>query len=87
MVNRDSPQDRVLRARIAASERWGHTHDRVRATEPARRGLLAKFERLADPDNELPADERARCAEHLMRAHMMRMSRAAAAARRRRSLS
>ena len=35
--------DRVLVARIAAAERWGHTRDRTAATEPARRGLRAKF--------------------------------------------
>lgn len=74
---------RVLSARIAAAERWGHTTDRSAATAPARRGLRAKFEREADPDGTLPAQERARQADQLMQAHMLRMSRAAAQARRR----
>jgi hypothetical protein len=75
--------DRVLIARIAAAERWGRTADRAAATEPARRGLRAKFEREADPDGTLPPQERARRADLLMRSHMLRMSRAAAQARRR----
>jgi hypothetical protein len=59
--------DRVLIARIAAAERWGRTRDRTAATEPARRGLRAQ--------------DRARRADQLMQAHMLRMSRAAAQAR------
>lgn len=70
-------------ARIAAAERWGRTDDRTAATEPARRGLRAKFEREADPDGTLLPHERARRADQLMQAHMLRMSRAAAQARRR----
>jgi hypothetical protein len=73
--------DRVLIARIAAAERWGRTRDRTAATEPARRGLRAKYEREADPDGTLSAQERARRADQLMQAHMLRMSRAAAQAR------
>lgn len=75
--------DRVLMARIAAAERWGRTADRAAATAPARRGLRAKFEREADPDGTLPPHERARRADQLMHSHMLRMSRAAAQARRR----
>jgi hypothetical protein len=76
--------DRALRARIAAAERWGHTSDRVAATAPARRGLRAKFEHEADPDGALGPGERALRADHLMQAHMLRMSLAAARARARR---
>jgi len=75
--------DRVLIARIAAAERWGRTTDRTAATEPARRGLRAKFEREADLDGTLSPQERTRRADQLMQAHMLRMSRAAAQARRR----
>jgi hypothetical protein len=80
-----STQDRALRARIAAAERWGRTSDRSQATEPARRGLRAKYERMADPDGRLAPDERAILVDHLLRAHMLRMSRASALARRRRT--
>ena len=75
-------EDRVLAARIAAAERWGRTADRAAATEPARDGLRARFEREADPDGTLSPDERARRADHLMRAHMLRMSLKAKNARR-----
>ena len=77
------PHDRALVARIAAAERWARTTDRTAATAPARRGLAAKFEREADPDGVLPPDERARRADLLMRAHMLRMARRSAKARRR----
>jgi hypothetical protein len=85
MPRPDTPEDRALRARIAAAERWGRTVDRCAATAPARRGMRAKFEREADPDGVLAADERARRADQLHYAHMLRMSRAAAQARRRRA--
>lgn len=76
-----SQQDRALIARIAAAERWARVPDRVAATEPARRGLRAKFEREVDPDGVLSDVERSRRADRLMRAHMLRLSRSAAAAR------
>jgi len=78
-----SQHDRVLVARIAAAERWARTSDRTQATAPARRGLTAKFEREADPDGILPPGERTRRADLLMRAHMLRMARRSALARRR----
>ena len=73
--------ERSLAARVAAAERWGRVIDRTAATAPARRGLRAKFEREADPDGFLNADERARRADSLMRAHMLRMTIAAKKAR------
>ena len=80
-----SRRHRVLIAQIAAAERWGREADRSAATAPARRGLRAKFEQQADPDHVLPPHERARRADLLMRAHMLRMARRSADARRRRS--
>jgi hypothetical protein len=77
------PETRTISAQIAAAERWGRVPDRAEATKPARDGLRAKFEREADPDNTLPEAERARRADHLQRAHMLRMSLAAKRARRR----
>jgi hypothetical protein len=53
MVERDEMQReagrRALRARIAAAERWSRVADRAEQTAPARRGLIAKFEREVDP--------------------------------------
>jgi hypothetical protein len=76
-------RDRALIARIAAAERWARTPDRTAATEPARRGLRSKFERQADPEGVLDAGERARRANALMTAHMLRLARESAKARRR----
>ena len=72
---------RAILGRIGAAERWGRCEDRAKATEPARRGLRAKFEREADPDGTLPPDELEYRVEQLMKAHMLRMSLAAAKAR------
>jgi hypothetical protein len=77
---------RVLIAQIAAAERWGRESDRTAATAAARRGLRAKFEQEADPDQALPPEERARRADSLMRAHMLRMAHWSAQARRARSM-
>jgi hypothetical protein len=76
-----NPEDRALIARIAAAERWGHETDRTKATAPARAGLRAKFAREVDPEGTLDAAEVERRVDHLMRAHMIRMSLAAKAAR------
>jgi hypothetical protein len=78
-----TPEDRTLVAQIAAAERWGRTPDRTAATAPARAGLRAKFAREIDPAGTLPADELERRVDHLVRAHMLRMSLAAKQARRR----
>ena len=73
--------DRAVIARIASAERWARTRDRIAATEPARRGLRAKFEREADPDGTLDPAERARRADALLTAHMLRLARTSAKAR------
>lgn len=79
------PVDRALLARIAAAERWGRTSDRTAATAPAREGLRAKFARQADPDGTLDPRQLAQRVDSLMRAHMLRMSRAAKKSRASRS--
>lgn len=63
-----------LRAAIAAHEGWARTVDRAARTLPARRGLLDKFEREADPNNELLPAARAKRAENLRKAHYARMA-------------
>jgi hypothetical protein len=75
------PEDRVLIAKLAAAERWGRTPDRTAATAPARAGLRAKFAREVDPGGSLDPVERERRVDSLVRAHMLRMSLAAKAAR------
>lgn len=77
-------EERVLIARIAAADRWGHTPDRAAATQPARAGLRAKFAReVLATSPHASAEELARRTDDLMRAHMLRMSLKAAQSRRR----
>jgi hypothetical protein len=71
--------------RIGAHTRWSQTEDRTAATEPARRGLLKKFEREVDPNNELTGAERAKRAEHARKAYYARIALKSAQARKRRS--
>jgi hypothetical protein len=82
-----SPNERVLRARIAAHAQ--HAQGRTNtlpATDasPARREY---FDRLVDPEGVLPDAERARRAEHARSAHFNRLALASAKARRERSLA
>jgi glycerol kinase len=71
-----SAVDRRIAAQIAASTKWARTtsDERREATAPARRGLFAKFEREADPQGRMTDADRIKAAEHLMRAHMLRLS-------------
>jgi len=80
----NDPATRKEIARIAAHTRWGKTVDRTAALQPARDGLIAKFEA------QIPAEvtdlvQRANMLEHLLQAHYLRMQEAAkrAAAQRR----
>lgn len=76
-----------INGRIGAAERWGRatSDQRERSTRAARRAFDERFERLADPDGVMSEADRIAAAAHLKQAHMLRMSRAAAAARRRRT--
>ncbi len=59
-----------------------HSRNDPRAMTSAARGaVLATFERQADPDGVLPDAERLRRAEHLKRAHFLRMALKSAATR------
>lgn len=76
-----TPKERSLLAEIAAHTSWARTENRTARTAPARAGLRAKFAREVDPNGSLTPAERARRVDSMMRAHMLRMTRAAAAAR------
>ena len=59
-----------------------HSRNDLRAMTSAARGaFLSSFERQADPDGILPVAERLRRAEHLKRAHFLRMALKSAATR------
>ena len=62
-----------INARIAAEISWARTTDRSARTRPARQAFLCRFENEVDPDRKLPPDERARRANHALRAHMLRL--------------
>jgi hypothetical protein len=77
--------DRSLIARLASHESWARTTDPSARTEPARRALLARFEREVDPDGLLSAEERARRAGHARKAYFTRLALRSAQARRKTS--
>jgi hypothetical protein len=68
-----TPEQRSLRARIAANTRWSR-EDPAATAARGQAGLLAKFVDQVDPDRVLPEDERLRRAENLRRAHMQRLA-------------
>ena len=71
-----------MRARIAALARWSK-EDPAASAQRGQAGLLARFEREVDPDNQLPPEERRRRAEAARRLHMTRLAFASSKARRR----
>lgn len=75
--------ERRLAASIAANESWAQTPNRSARTAPGRAAMLAKFERLADPDGTLLPQERSRRAESLRKAHFQRLALKSAQSRRR----
>jgi hypothetical protein len=68
-----TPQQRHLRAQIAANARWGRPEARQAVADP-----LTRWERKVDPDGRLAPDVRRKCAESAMREHMARMRKARA---------
>jgi hypothetical protein len=80
----ESPAERASRARCAAHARWAQETDRGAATEAARAGLQARFERQVDPDNVLDPIERAKRAESARKAYYANLTRLSAKKRRER---
>lgn len=79
-----SPNERSLRARIAAHESWAHTPDRSARTANARKAMQDKFERQVDPDGVLSPSERAKRAANARKAFYSGLALKSAKARRRR---
>jgi len=78
-----TPEERKLRAELAAHESWAKTSDRTARTAAARRKFAESFESVVDPDGVLPPAERALRAESARRAHYKRMAFNSAVTRRR----
>lgn len=74
-----TPDQRSMRARIAAHSQ--HAQGQT-STGKARAAFNDRFERQVDPDGALPADERARRAEHAKRAYFQKLALKSAKARR-----
>jgi hypothetical protein len=77
-----TPEQRSLRASIAANTSWANTPDRSARTEKARRANLDRFYRMVPAEITDPA-QRAKAAENLKRAHYQRMAFRSAQVRRR----
>jgi hypothetical protein len=68
-----SPEQRRLRAQIAANSRWSREDPRV-GTARARAAWYRRFLDEVDPDRILPPTERERRAQAALRAEMQRLA-------------
>ena len=89
-MERPSPRRQEPRVSYAQRGRLGahiaHSRNDLRAMTSAARGaFLSSFERQADPDGILPVAERLRRAEHLKKAHFLRLAMKSAATRKARA--
>ena len=76
-----TPEQRTLRARIAANTRWANEDGHANAVR-AQKGLYARFEReAAEKYPDLTPIARAKRAEAAYRAHMSRLALASSKAR------
>jgi hypothetical protein len=80
-----TPSELSLRARAAAHARWKNT-SAAEASEAARQRILDRFDREIPEDVTDPA-ERARRAEHALKAHMASLALKSSIARRRRKVA
>jgi len=71
-----------INKRIAAEVSWARTVNRSARTKPGRQSFLSRFEREVDPDGTLTPEERRLRAQHALRAHMLRLAKRSADARR-----
>ncbi|MEU5133451.1 hypothetical protein [Streptomyces californicus] len=77
------PEDRTLRARLAAHQSWGNTADRAARTAGARRAAESKFEQEARKKHPGATEAQiAAAAESLRKAHFVRMALLSVQARR-----
>lgn len=77
-----SPAEKRLAAQQATKVGWARTPNRTARTQPGRDAWRAKLADQVDPRHELSEAERQDAAEQLVTAHMLKMSRLAAQARR-----
>lgn len=75
------PNERALRARMAAHLLHAQVRDPTGHTASAREAFLSRFEREVDPDGVLEPAERFRRAEHAKKAYFLRLALASRKAR------
>jgi hypothetical protein len=69
MADDMTPEQRSMRASLAAHSRWAQEPDREKAMRPALNAMLAKFERQVDPEGVLDPAERTQRAESAKKAY------------------
>jgi hypothetical protein len=69
-----TPEQRSLRARLAAQESWARTTDPAARTAPARAAAMQKFLDAVDPEGVLPVEQRQRMAEAARKAYFTRLA-------------
>lgn len=76
-----TPEQRALRARIAAHTRWSKARDRAAELAKARAAFKSRFEQEVDPNNEMTPEARALAAESARKAYYTRLAYKSALAR------
>jgi hypothetical protein len=77
-----TPEQRRLRASIAAHTSWAKTEDPSARTRNARAAFDERFEREVDPEGVLPPEERAKRAKNARKAYFAKLAFESAKARR-----
>lgn len=73
-----TPEQRRLRAKVAANKRWSQHTAREHQAAAARSAFFARMERQVDPEGELPPDVRAALVKAAAREHSARLNAAKA---------
>jgi hypothetical protein len=73
-----TPEQRRLRAQVAANTRWSRLMSREDQADAARAAIFRRLEREVDPLGELPPDERQRRVRSAARALSARLNSARA---------
>jgi len=67
-----TPEQRSLRARMAAHARWSKAKDRAAELAKARETFMSRFEQEVDPNGEMTPEARALAAESARKAYFAR---------------
>lgn len=76
-----TPEQRAMRARLAAHVRWSKARDRAAELAKARQTFMSKFEKEVDPNGEMTPEARALAAESARKAYFARLAFKSATAR------